>query len=317
MRFILLTGLSGAGKTASLRYLEDMGCLYVDNLPSAMVLRFVELCAKTAGRAQMIIMAVDIRSGDLFDAHALRNMIAGARATGWGANSQVSRHRGISSEIPSATDIRVLFLEASDDALVGRFKETRRDHPLLRAAGDLVSAIRLERERLQPLREMADIIVDTTGLRVSELREKLAFELLTDEQQSERRVRAEIVSFGFKRGAPRDADLVFDVRFLPNPFYVDDIRFQTGLSAAVRDYVLGAPVAQEFLRKISDMLIFLMPHYQSEGKRRLFIGIGCTGGAHRSVAISEALGEALRAAGYTAAVSHRDIELEQANWSHP
>lgn len=295
MRFILLTGLSGAGKTASLRYLEDLGFPYVDNLPSAMVLRFMELCAQTAPRAKTVVMAVDIRSGDLFDAHSLRNMIISARATG--------------------TDFCVLFLEASDEALLNRFKETRRDHPLLRQAGDLEHAIRLERERLQPLREMADIILDTTGLRISALREKLAGELLNDRSDTSQ-IRAELISFGFKRGAPREADLVLDVRFLPNPFYIDDIRFQTGLQVGVREYVLGAPVTQAFLEKTQDLLLFLLPHYQREGKRRLVIGIGCTGGAHRSVAISEALGEALRKAGFGATVQHRDIELEKENWNH-
>lgn len=296
MRFILLTGLSGAGKTASLRYLEDMGCLYVDNLPSAMALRFIELCASAAHSTQIVVMAVDIRSGDLFDAHALRNLIASARATG--------------------TDIRVLFLEASDDTLLNRFKETRREHPLQQRAGDLQSAIQIERERLQPLRELADIVLDTTGLRVSALREKLSGELLRDSALASLRIRTQIVSFGFKRGAPRDADLILDVRFLPNPFYIDDIRFQTGLQSGVREYVLGAPVTQEFLEKTMSLLLFLLPHYQSEGKRRLVIGIGCTGGAHRSVAIAEALAESLRAAGHPATSLHRDIELEKENWNH-
>lgn len=294
MRFILLTGLSGAGKTASLRYLEDMGCLYVDNLPPAMVLRFIELCAQTSQRVKTVVLAVDIRSGTLFDAHALRNIVAGAHTTG--------------------TDIRVLFLEASDEALLNRFKETRREHPLQAQATDLSAAIRIERERLQPLRELADVIVDTTGLRVAELREKLFGMLYAKEEAPQLRV--EIVSFGFKRGVPRDADIVLDVRFLPNPFYIDDIRFQTGLQSGVSEYVLGAPVTQEFLTRAIDLLTFLRPHYQEEGKKRLVVAIGCTGGAHRSVAIAESLAEKLRAGGCQASAKHRDIELEKENWSH-
>lgn len=296
MRFILLTGMSGAGKTTSLRYLEDMGCLYVDNLPPAMVMRFMELCAKSSPSTSTVVMAVDIRSGDLFDAHTVRNLIAGARSTG--------------------TDVRVLFLEASDETLLNRFKETRRDHPLLTEAGSLPLAIAMERERVQPLREMADMVLDTTALRPAALRTRLSEVLALSSAEEMEKIRVQLVSFGFKRGVPRDADLVVDVRFLPNPFYIDDIRFQTGLQSGVRAFVLDAPVTQTFLEKELDMLKFLLPHYQAEGKRRLVIGVGCTGGAHRSVAISEALGESLRSAGYAVTVRHRDIELEKENWKH-
>ncbi len=296
MQFILLTGLSGAGKTTSLRYLEDMGCPYVDNLPPAMVLRFIDLWQETAPTTRTVVLAVDIRSGDMFDAHVVTNMITAERSTG--------------------VSIRVLFLEASDDTLLNRFKETRREHPLMEQAGDLPRAIAMERERLQPLREMADIVVETTGLRTKGLREKLSEVLHLEGEEDLQAIRADLVSFGFKRGIPRDADLVLDVRFLPNPFYIDDIRFQTGLQAGVKEYVLGAPVTKTFLEKTMDLLLFLMPGYQAEGKRRLVIAIGCTGGAHRSVAISEALGEKLRQNGYLASVQHRDIEYEKENWRH-
>lgn len=296
MRFILLTGFSGAGKTTSLRYLEDMGCPYVDNLPPAMVMRFMELCAQSMPGMRTVVMAVDIRSGDLFDAHALRNLIAGARTTG--------------------TDVQVLFLEASDETLLNRFKETRKEHPLHAQAGDLPRAIAMERERLQPLREMADLVLDTSGLRPKALCDQLGKMLFVGEEETGSRIRVEVVSFGFKRGLPRDADLVLDVRFLPNPFYIEDIRFQTGLQSGVREYVLDAPVTQDFLNKTTNLLLFLLPNYQNEGKRRLVVGIGCTGGAHRSVAIAEALGERLRSAGYGVAVQHRDIELEKENWNH-
>ena len=296
MRFILLTGLSGAGKTTSIRYLEDMGCLYVDNLPPAMMMRFIELCAKSSPQTSTVVMAVDIRSGDLFDAHTLRNLIAGARSTG--------------------TDIQVLFLEASDETLLNRFKETRRDHPLLQQAGSLPAAIAMERERLQPLREMANITLDTSAMRPKALQKRLSALLALEVDDEVQRIRVQLVSFGFKRGTPREADLVIDVRFLPNPFYIDDIRFQTGLNSGVQSYVLDAPVTQVFLEKEEDLLLYLLPHYEAEGKRQLVIGIGCTGGAHRSVAIAEALGAKLRDAGYRASVMHRDIELEKENWKH-
>lgn len=292
-----MTGLSGTGKTTSIHYMEDMGCPYVDNLPPAMVMRFIELCVRSMPSVKTVVMAVDIRSGDLFDAHTVSNLVAAARSTG--------------------TDVRLLFLEASDEVLLNRFKETRRDHPLLtEAGGNLPQAIAMERERLQPLREMADVVLDTSNLRPRALQQRLGETFFEGRDEKNERIQAQIISFGFKRGLPRDADLVFDVRFLPNPFYVDDIRFQTGLQKGVQDFVLGAPVTIDFLKKTTAMLLFLMPNYQIEGKRRLVIGIGCTGGAHRSVAIAEALGEELRAVGYSTKVNHRDIELEKENWSH-
>ena len=294
MRFILLTGLSGAGKTTSLRFLEDMGFPYVDNLPPAMVLRFIELCKQMTPHSKTVVIAVDIRSGDMFDANTVRNLITGARSTG--------------------TDVRVLFLEASDETLLNRFKETRRDHPLIAQAGDLPEAIAMERERLQPLREMADIVLDTSDIRPKALQKQLSQALVFNESDEAESIKVKLVSFGFKRGLPRDADLVLDVRFLPNPFYINDIRFQTGLQSAVREYVLGAPVTQTFLEKQMDLLLFLLPHYLAEGKRRLVVAVGCTGGAHRSVAISEALGERLRENKYVATVQHRDIELEKEHW---
>lgn len=296
MKFIFLTGLSGSGKTTSLRYLEDLGCPYVDNLPPAMVMRFIELCTQFLQQNSTVVIAVDIRSGDLFDAHAVRNLIAGARTIG--------------------TDMRVLFLEAPDETLLNRFKETRREHPLLSQAGSLPKAIAMERERLQPLREMADIIVSTENMRPKGLKQRLSEILELQEAEEGQRIQVQIESFGFKRGLPRDADLVWDVRFLPNPFYIDDIRFQTGLQSGVREYVLDAPITQAFLGTVMPQMELLLPHYEKEGKRQLVIGIGCTGGAHRSVAIAEALGERIRAIGYNTHVRHRDIELEKENWKH-
>lgn len=296
MRYILLTGMSGAGKTTSLRYLEDQGYPYVDNLPPAMVTRFIELCEQIPPRTDTVVMAVDTRSGNLFDALTVRSLIDEARARG--------------------LDMRVLFLEASDAELVNRFKETRRDHPLMHEADSLTGAIALERERMQPLREMADIVLDSSGLRPRALQLRLGELLSGGEENGAGRIQVHLTSFGFKRGLPRDADIVMDVRFLPNPFYENDIRFHTGLDESVRRFVLDAQVTQTFMEKTIDTLTFLLPHYRQEGKRRLMIAIGCTGGAHRSVAIAEALGQRLAASGYTAVVTHRDIEREKENWRH-
>lgn len=293
MNFILLTGMSGAGKTMSLRYMEEREFLYVDNLPPAMVTRFMDLCEQTVPGMRQAAMVVDVRSGELFDAHALTVTLAQMREAG--------------------RSIRVLFLEASEETLINRFKETRKEHPLIRQAGSLSAAIALERQRLTPLREMADIIVDTSATTPAQLRGKLS-EVL-EEEESRQALRVSIQSFGFKRGAPRDADLVFDVRFLPNPFYIDGICFHTGLQDTVKEYVLKAPVTVEFLKKTQDLLTFLLPQYQKEGKRRIVIAVGCTGGSQRSVAISEALGDHLRTQGWDVSVSHRDMEEEKANWS--
>lgn len=258
-------------------------------------MRFIELWSEQSS-ARAVVLSADVRSKGLFDAFALEKMIAAIRENG--------------------TELRVLFLEADDQALLNRFKETRREHPLTAQAGNLSAAISMERERMQPLRETADIVVDTTGLRPAQLCERLTRELFEGET-AERRIHTEIVSFGFKRGMVRDADLLLDVRFLPNPFYVSSIRLQTGLQRGVSDYVLGAPVTKEFLEKETDLLAFLLPNYEREGKRRLVVGVGCTGGAHRSVAIAEELGKRLRAQGFAVNVRHRDIELEQENWKKP
>ena len=287
MRFILLTGLSGAGKTTSLRYLEDMGCPYVDNLPPAMILRFMELWTQSSPGTRTIVMAVDIRSGDLFDAHALWNLVSATRSTG--------------------TDVRVLFLEADDETLLNRFKETRREHPLYAAEGDLMRSIARERERLQPLRETADMILDTSGLSPRMLREQLQAALFDGDAGSQR-IGVELVSFGFKRGLVRDADLIWDVRFLPNPFYEEDLKRLTGNDQPVADFICRFPQTFQFLKKEEEMLEFLLPQYISEGKSQLVISVGCTGGQHRSVFIANRLYEFLRTQGYAVQLTHRDLQ---------
>lgn len=293
MRFLILSGLSGAGKSSALRFLEDSGYLCVDNLPPMLIGRFIEMCAQNNTRLSHVALVVDIRSGSFFDGDSARIALEAAQADG--------------------IDIKVLYMEATDETLITRYKETRRDHPLASDEVSLTEAIALEREKLQPLREVASYVVDTSLMRPRDTAQLIA-QLLGSRGVEERGLRVEVQSFGFKRGIPRESDLVLDVRFLPNPFYLEDIRLFTGLEAPVREFVLGHEVTQTFLQKTYDMLTFLLPHYRQEGKHRLMIAIGCTGGAHRSVAIAEAIGAYLREKGTIADVNHRDIELEKTLW---
>ena len=292
MRFLLVTGLSGAGKTSVNRYLEDMGAFCVDNLPPNMMFKMMEAFAQSTINCSLVAMAVDVRSAVFFDAKAVSDLISETRELGY--------------------TIESLFLEASDEALVRRYKETRREHPLANDQLSLTDAIAKEREIMQPLRETANYIIDTTTLKTRDLKARL-IGIFSGESQSSG-IRVELSSFGFKRGLPRQADLVYDVRFLPNPFYIKGLGSHTGLDADVRAFVLDNPITQAFVAKMEDLLAFLMPHYQEEGKHRLSVAIGCTGGAHRSVAIAERLGEFLRSKGYQVSISHRDLALEQAHW---
>lgn len=291
MKFLIVTGLSGAGKTTVLKHLEDCGYQCIDNLPPLLLEQAFTLCEKME-LGKPIALGIDCRSGKLFDSMAVLSAI------------------GKSSALH---EISMLFVEADTEAVIDRYKETRRDHPLATEGRTIEAAIVLERELLQPLREHANYIIPTSGVRVKELCAKVDAIIASSNQQQT--LRTEIMSFGFKRGIPRESDLVFDVRFLPNPFYIREIRAYTGLEAPVRDYVLNLDDTQTFLRHLTDMVDYLIPLYQKEGKRRLMIAIGCTGGAHRSVAISEALGAHLRAAGQSVNVTHRDIAIEEASWS--
>ena len=293
MQFLIVTGLSGAGKTVAIRTLEDLGALCVDNLPPMMLVRFMEACKASNISRPLVAIAVDIRSGEFFDAKAVVKMIDEARSVGF--------------------QIDTLFIEAHDSMLLNRYKETRREHPLAGEGMSLEQAIAAERGRLQPLRETANHLVDTSELKTSALQAKLR-EIVMQAGQ-EPNLRVELLSFGFKRGIPRDGDLVFDVRFLPNPFYIPELGHHTGLDSDVKEYVLNHPVTREFLVKCMDMLEFLLPHYITEGKHRLVIAIGCTGGAHRSVAIAEYLCEQLAAKGQRVSVTHRDLAIEQAHWA--
>ncbi len=290
MRFLIVTGLSGAGKTSVLRHLEDNGYQCMDNLPPLLLSQAFTLCEKVE-LDRPVALGVDSRSGALFNAEAVIEAI----------DSGIDRH-----------DVSILFLEADTETLIDRYKETRRDHPLMKRGKTLEECIARERELLQPLRERANFVLSTAGMKSKEA--CAAVDSLIEHSESQHALRTEIMSFGYKRGIPRESDLVFDVRFLPNPFYIKDIRCYTGLEAPVRDYVMGKEETRAFLAHLYAMVDYLIPLYQREGKRRLMIAIGCTGGAHRSVAISEALCAHLRALGQSVNVTHRDIALEEASW---
>lgn len=281
MKFVIITGLSGAGKSQAMRCMEDLGYYCVDNLPPVLIPKFAELC-NVSGEIQKIALVLDIRGrkffDDLFD--SLDNI----------------KNRGFQYEI--------LFLDASDEILIKRFKETRRVHPLS-SEGRIIDGIKKEREKLKEIKNRADKIINTTNLRTNQLKEKIK-EIFLDSTKGED-ILITILSFGFKKGLPLDVDLVFDVRFLPNPHYIDELREFTGNDKAVRDYVMKWPESIEFAKKLNDMVDFLIPYYIREGKFQLFIAIGCTGGKHRSVTIANILHDYLKEKGHRVKVNHRDI----------
>jgi UPF0042 nucleotide-binding protein len=279
---VILTGLSGSGKASALKTFEDLGFYSVDNLPLELIPRFADLVAKSA-EITHAAMVVDVREG-----------------------SRLERFPSILAKVRKVLPTRVVFLEASDDALVRRFSETRRPHPLGRGE-TVTTSIRAERRRLDPVRNVADILLDTSRFNVHELRAHINAQFTRGVSKNDRNLTISITSFGFKNGVPSDADLVFDVRFLPNPHFVPEFRALTGKHPKVAKYVRQFPQTREFLDKVTDMLTFLLPHYIHEGKSYLTIGIGCTGGQHRSVMIAEELKKRLAAAGYRAKSSHRDM----------
>ncbi len=296
MKYLIVTGLSGAGKTACVRYLEDKGSFCMDNIPPMMLPKLLEAFDTNRTRWQTVTIAVDARSGEFFDAHAVAQMIRELSKVGH--------------------SMETIFMEASDETLLARYKETRRDHPLSQEGLTLMEAIAEERQRLQPLRETADYVIDTTGLNSRDIMKALS-RALSGLSDKEPPIRAEVMSFGFKRGLPRQADLVIDVRFLPNPFYIEGMSHHTGLDEDVRSFVMEHPVTKEFMKKWTDLLSFLIPCYREEGKHRLVIAVGCTGGVHRSVTITEAIGAFLREMGLPTEITHRDLMLEQARWNTP
>jgi UPF0042 nucleotide-binding protein len=280
---MIITGLSGAGKTEAVRSFEDMGFFCVDNLPPTLMPKFAELCAQTDGRINKIAMVVDIRGGEFFE--SIFTTLETLERMGF--------------------TYAILFLEASDDVLVRRFKETRRRHPLS-PEGGILDGIRAERRRLEELRGSATKIIDTSALTARELRNELI--KYYDDTDGKPRLITTVVSFGFKYGIPMDADMVIDVRFLPNPHYVDSLRLSTGDDPQVKEYIMKWPISRHFLEELLGFIDFLLPNYEKEGRAHLAIAIGCTGGRHRSVAIANEVGAFLREKGFKTVVEHRDIE---------
>ena len=283
MRFVIVTGMSGAGKSTALKILEDVGYFCADNLPIPLVEKFAELACASDSKYDKVALGVDIRTGE-----AIRGM------------QEVLEQlmiRGIRYEI--------LYLDASDPSLLRRYKETRRSHPLARD-GRIDDGIRLERVAIRFLKERADYIIDTSNLLTRELRSEM--EKIFVNSKEFRNIFVTVLSFGFKHGIPADCDLVFDVRFLPNPFYVEDLKHKTGLTQEVQEYVMSFEASRVFLEKLEDMVEFLLPNYVAEGKNQLVIGIGCTGGQHRSVTLAEQLYHYLsRHEEYGLKIEHRDI----------
>jgi RNase adapter protein RapZ len=283
MRFIIVTGLSGAGKTQAIRCLEDLGYFCVDNLPATLIPKFAEACYQTEGKIDKIALVIDVRGGQFFD------------------------DLFVSINYLKEQDLKyeILFLDASDEVIIKRFKESRRKHPLA-PDGRILNGIILERNRLKEVKGRANNIIDTTKLSTRELREKLT-SIYSEEGQIENELMITVLSFGFKYGIPVDSDLVFDVRFLPNPFYIPELKAFSGNDKEVKDYVFSFDVTNSFILKLQDMVEFLLPNYLKEGKRQLIISIGCTGGRHRSVTIANEVYEKLKNKGYKVTIDHRDI----------
>ena len=284
MDFVIVTGLSGAGKTGAMHALEDIGFFCVDNLPPALIPVFYDLCTESEGSRQRIAVATDTRGGELFKSF-------------FTAMETLKRDKKA---------YRILFLDSSDAVLVRRFKETRRRHPLSDdLGGELEQAVKLEREMLRPVKDCADYVIDTSGLSPTQLRNQIGQLFLANPGDS---MGVHCISFGFKHGIPLEADLVFDVRCLPNPFYVEELRPKTGLDQEVRDYVFEKEETQGFITRWMDMIDYLLPLYGKEGKSQLVIAVGCTGGHHRSVALAQYLCDTLGARGVRTSVTHRDIQ---------
>lgn len=285
MEFIIISGLSGAGKSSAAAFLEDLGFYCVDNLPVALITNFAGICMAGAGTGKYsrVALVTDIRGGQTFDElfQALDELTA------------------------MQLNYQLLFIEASDEVIIKRYKETRHTHPLTRQGYALPEAVQMERMAMEPVRRRATHILNSTGLNLSKFRGELLrlFGMASPDES----ITVTVTSFGFKHGIPIDADLVFDVRFLPNPYYIPELKECTGLEEAVRSFLFGYRQTHEFLRHLEEMLAFLLPQYAEEGKSALVIAIGCTGGHHRSVAVAHAVAEFIHQKGYRVEEQHRDI----------
>jgi UPF0042 nucleotide-binding protein len=285
MRFLVITGMSGAGKSLVIKKLEDLGFYCVDNMPPALMSKFFEIVLKGESKINKVALVVDIRGGNLFN--ELLPAINFIKDSGY--------------------PIEILFLEASDETLIKRFKESRRSHPLARSA-TIKKGLLEERKILENVKDRASFVIDTTDMSSKKLKEKIDSIFADSDNNSE--VLITIVSFGFKYGIPADCDLVFDVRFIPNPFYIEEMKKLSGKDKMVKDFVMSHEETRIFISKTVDLLDFLLPYYKREGKSQLLIGLGCTGGHHRSVCISESIFEMLREKNHIVNIEHRDIRKD-------
>lgn len=283
MEILIITGLSGSGKSRAAAYLEDIGYYIVDNLPAEMMVKFADFCAESHGRYDRVALVYDVRAGEPFD--LLLNTVKGLKARD--------------------THCCLLFLEADTPTLIARYKETRRAHPLALDGRSIEQAIAMERELMAPVRESADVVLDSTSFSTAKLRSELLS--LFGRKADRQGITVNVMSFGYKRGLPMEADLVLDVRFMPNPYYVPQLKEMTGLDREVRDYVFSFPQTQKFLDQMEKMLAYLLPLYNDEGKAMLVVAFGCTGGRHRSTAVAQEVGQRLQRLGYPVSISHRDI----------
>lgn len=283
MEILVISGLSGGGKSKAASFLEDIGFYVVDNMPAAMILKFAEFCALGSGRYDRVALVYDVRT----------------------ASSFAEFFEVLDQLKTMDVNCRMLFLQASPDVIIQRYKETRRRHPLSDSAGSLEEAVRREQEVMQPVKERADFVIDTSRTTTAQLKAQLLHYF--DSSAEKGAMSVHVTSFGFKHGLPLEADLVFDVRFMPNPFYIEELRPKTGLETDVSGYVFGFQQTQDYMRRLKDLLAFSLPLYAEEGKSNLVIAVGCTGGHHRSVAVTHALAEWIRQQNYQTVESHRDI----------
>ena len=281
MKFIIVTGLSGSGKSEAMRSLEDMGFYCVDNLPPALIPKFAELCYQSNSTIDKVALGIDVRGRKFFKA----------------------LHESLNVLRKDKYPFEILYLDCSDDILLKRYKMTRRNHPLA-INRQIPEGIKIERTILEPLKEIADCIIDTSNMKPKDLKEEISKIYANGEVNNNLTI--SVVSFGFKHGIPSDSDLVFDVRFLPNPYYVEELRNKTGDDQEVRDYFMDSEISHQFYDKLLDMINFLVPQYIKEGKHHLVISIGCTGGRHRSVTICNLISDELMKQDYRVVKKHRD-----------
>lgn len=283
MQFVIVSGLSGAGKSKAASFLEDLGFYCVDNMPADLIPQFARLCLATKGRYERVALVTDVRGSLTFD----------------------GLFKALESLDQMCLEFTILYVEADTDVIIKRYKETRRKHPLTKDGSSLLDAVERERALLEPIRNRANAIINTSNLSTAKLRGEI-IDLVAGDLR-DRAMSVRVVSFGFKYGLPMDADLVFDVRFLPNPHYIEELRHKTGLEAEVRDFVFSYQQTRDFVEKLEDLLSLCLPSYVDEGKTDLVIAIGCTGGKHRSVCVAQAVGDFVAKRGYNTAVSHRDM----------